>query len=296
MQRRVARYFCFRFDVDTHRCIREGVPNLIELATPLEARFTFFVNMGRAVSRPRALRRRLRDREGDEEVAAKLSPRHKLGPWGSLVAAVLNPVVGQGSPRILRELLAHGHEIGLHGGANHAIWQAEAEQWPRARVRTEIVGALRRMESLAGHRPEGFASPGWNTPDELGPVLQELGFAYLADHHGSHHPPVSTVEAAPELVSVRTDLVGEPGGVAYLEHLRARGLGEQAILADFRDRLRSADRLAVVYDHPYYAGVQQLDLIAALVRAARDLGFEVITLGEAVDRLRPDAEPKGRSA
>ena len=40
-----------RFDIDTHKCIRDGVPNLLEISEERNVRFTFFLNAGRAISR-----------------------------------------------------------------------------------------------------------------------------------------------------------------------------------------------------------------------------------------------------
>jgi hypothetical protein len=37
------KYFCFRFDVDTPKCIKKGVPNLISLSKKLDVPFTFFI-------------------------------------------------------------------------------------------------------------------------------------------------------------------------------------------------------------------------------------------------------------
>lgn len=36
----------FRFDVDTHKCIRDGVEHLLALSSKYEAPFTFFLNTG----------------------------------------------------------------------------------------------------------------------------------------------------------------------------------------------------------------------------------------------------------
>ena len=289
----MTRYFCFRFDVDTHRCVRRGVPNLIELGSRIDAPFTFFVNMGRAVSRTRLLRGR--GGSSPTRVAAKLPTRVKLGAWDSLVAAVLNPPVGTGSPHILRAAIDAGHEVGLHGGANHAEWQAEAHRWTADRVRDQVALARAALEAVIGHEPAGFASPGWNSPDPLPSILQQLGFRYMADLHGPATEPkegeagggevVTSVPGADRLVSVRTAITAEPGGVAYLENLRARGLDAPAIRADFRDRLQQAGRLAVVYDHPYFAGIQELELVAEMVELARDMGFRPVRLAHAVDAL-----------
>lgn len=283
------RYLCLRFDVDTHRCIRTGVPNLLDLAARIGARFTFFVNMGRAVSRTRALRRLVRGARRTPATAAKLPARVKLGPWDALVAALLNPRVGAGSPGVLDDALAGGHEIGLHGGTNHAAWQAAAPDWSRAHLEEEISSALGRLVAVTGRDPRGFASPGWTSPEGLPLLLEELGFRYVADAHGPRHPALSRPDGCRRLLSVRTNLCGEPGGVAYLEHLRARGLDDRAIREDFRGRLRSAGRLAVLYDHPYFAGIRELALLEELVAVAAEEGFRLVRLGEAIRGLEPGA-------
>ncbi len=302
---RVTRYFCFRFDVDTHRCIRRGVPNLMALGARIDVPFSFFVNMGRAISRARlASPRRGTPGPVHTEVAAKLPARAKLGAWDTLIAVALNPPVGAGSPHVLTDAIEAGHEVGLHGGANHAVWQAEAHRWPHHRVRAEVTGGLRAFEQATGQAPAGFASPGWNSPDPLPPILEQLGFRYMADLHGPEtgRAPGSgkgagdggrrggdrAVQLAPgtqRLSTVRTVITAEPGGVAYLENLRARGWDKSAIRADFQERLQRAGRLAVVYDHPYFAGVRELELVGDLVQLARDAGFRPVRLMDAVSAL-----------
>ena len=281
------RYFCFRFDVDTHRCVRRGMPNLLALADDLDARFTFFVNMGRAVSRAHALRRRFRTgTDGAGGTAAKLPATAKLGLRDTIIAATINPRVGAGAPHILRVAAAAGHELGVHGGANHALWQAEAQTWPADRLRSEIASARDALEAATGERPDGFASPGWNSPDTLPPIVEELGFRYLADDHGSQRDVVRIAAGTDRLLSVPTAVSAEPGGVAYLENLEARGLDRDAFHDDLRSRLADR-RLAVVYDHPYFAGIQALDRVRDAVRIARELGFRPVTIGHAVSALGP---------
>lgn len=278
------RYFCFRFDVDTHRCIRRGVPRLIDLGARIDAPFTFFVHMGRAVQRRRLVSARSADAR-QTDTAEKLPARAKLGAWDTLVAAVANPPVGKGAPHVLRQALAAGHEIGLHGGTNHAAWQADAHRWSTERVRDRVAGALATLEGITGEAPRGFASPGWNSPASLPGILEALGFRYLADLHGPGPNTVAPVPGTDRMLAVRTAITAEPGGVAYLENLRARGFDDVAIRDDFRARLSRADRLAVVYDHPYFAGIQELSLVGELVGIARELGFRPVRLDEAVASL-----------
>ena len=284
------RYFCFRFDVDTHRCVRRGMPNLLALAADLDARFTFFVNMGRAVSRIRTVRRTIRP--GAEEAgktAAKMPATAKLGVRDTLIAAIANPRVGAGAPHVLRAAAEAGHELGVHGGANHAAWQADARTWSEDRLSAEISAARNSLEAVVGERPGGFASPGWTSPDPLPRILEGLGFRYLADDHGPDRDDVRIADGTRQLLSVPTTITAEPGGVAYLENLAARGLDRTAFHDDFRRRLADR-RLAVVYDHPYFAGVQALDRVRDAVEIARELGFEVARLDQAVSGLRPPDE------
>ena len=218
----------FRFDVDTHRCIRAGVPNLLDLAREVGACFTFFVNMGRAVNHVatlRAILRRRRTIRSRGPTPPRLSARTKLGSWHYLVAALLNPRVGAGSPDVIRRAFREGHEIGLHGGRNHASWQAAARQWDARRIAREVAAGRRRLLRVAGHRGDeigGFASPGWQGPPRLWPVLASHGFRYVADTRGRHLEPCFA--PSPDAwLRVPTHLVGEPGGVAWLEHHDAIG-------------------------------------------------------------------------
>lgn len=273
------RQICIRFDVDTVRCVRQGMPALLDLAARLGVRFTFFVNMGRSVARGDVLERLVAG-SGRPDSAAKLSPLRKLGPAAAAVTALLNPRIGADHPEVLRRAVEEGHELGLHGGLNHGLWQARAAEWDQGKVREEVESGLALLRSAVGRTPAGFASPGWVTPDPLPGVIEELGFAYLADEHGTEG--VERLAHASGVASVATNFTGEPGGVAYLEHLRARGLGDGAVEADFAERLEGVESLAVVYDHPCHAGVHELPTIARMVEIALDRGFEVATLREAV--------------
>lgn len=276
----MSKLFAVRFDVDTHRCVREGMPALAALGRRLDAPFTFFVNMGRAVAWGAAFGRRR-----GAPTAAKLSAREKLGWRDWLVAAALNPPVGAGAPDVIVAARALGHEIGLHGGSNHAVWQREAATWTEDRLAREIDGVLPALTERLGAPPAGFASPGWTTHPALPTVLAARGFAYLADLHG----PGEDERTGP-ITAVRTRLTGEPGGVAYLEHLRALGLDDAAVERRFEEDLERAGSPAVVYDHPYFAGVRELRMVGRLVEIARERGYRVVPVGAVAGTIAGCAE------
>ncbi|MDA0328727.1 MAG: polysaccharide deacetylase family protein [Gemmatimonadetes bacterium] len=288
----MGKLFCFRFDVDTHCCVHEGMPALVGLGNRLDVPFTFFVNMGRAVSRRAFLRERVSSPVSPSRPqAAKLSALTKLGWGGYLKAAALNPIVGGAATGLVRAAHESGHEIGLHGGRNHAVWQLEASDWGAARVAAEIDAVLPTLSRALGDTcPQGFASPGWTSTPALDEVLAPRGFRYVADLHGpepgsgksgpTHDAERPDPPAALALPRVRTQLTGEPGGVAYLEHLRARGFADADILRRFESDLDGGARAMVVYDHPYHAGLRELTVIARMVGIVRSAGFEVVPLHE----------------
>ena len=131
------RYCCFRFDADTHACVSKGIPNLVELGENLGARFTFFVNMGRAFDRRITLAKAVGRLFGKRR-RNSISAAGKLGWQAALKAAILNPHAGRSDPAALRAAIRSGHEIGLHGGRNHARWERSAHSWSDERTRSAL--------------------------------------------------------------------------------------------------------------------------------------------------------------
>jgi len=267
--------FVFRFDIDTPTCLIEGVPPLLALSEELGVRFTFFLSPGRSILRLGALRRAFLGKPVSSARAAGLSARKKLGLRRYVQLAILNGEIGRGSPDLVRRL-AEKSDLGLHGGRNHDLWQHQAHSWSRARVEEEIDWGLEWLRGL-GIEVHGFCSPGWTQPPDLSSILVQRGFLYRADRHGADGDPVVQEEG---LANLNTNILGEPGGVAYLEHLRALGLSDAEIRDDFRARLRRSGDYAAAYDHPYFAGRHALGTLRDLVGIAQGEGFQVTTMTE----------------
>lgn len=275
--------FCFRLDVDTHVCVR-GMENLLQLGSDNpRIRFTAFFNMGKAVSRRHSLSE-LFGKPGHPRTTPQLTSLQRIGWQGVAVAGLFNPFVASPHSDLLRRTRDQGHEVGLHGGTNHATWQREAGTWSEARIRREVEWGVSRLSDALAGPVSGFASPGWTTSPFLSAVLREFGFRYLADHHA---PEAETLgfDGSHALYHVPTNMTGEPGGVGYIENLRARGLTDLQILDHFRSELKQR-RLAVVYDHPGYLGIKALSLAREMFEIAGDLGFEILTMENAMVRIR----------
>ena len=150
------KYFCFRFDVDTPKCIKSGVPNLISLSKELDVPFTFFINMGRGTSRWSFIKKKISfNGNATPHRTLKLSNLKKLGLWNYFFMAFMNPQVGNTHPDIIQALKKADHEVGLHGGSNHGEWQNESHTWGRKKILEEIMPALDSVEKVQQLKNEG---------------------------------------------------------------------------------------------------------------------------------------------
>lgn len=270
---------CFRFDVDTYPCAAKGVPNLVELARKYDTKFTFYFNMGRAIHIPTLLF--AKKPTSLPERAAKLSNMHKLGPIEYVRTALLNPRVGSSFPANIVEAHREGHEVGLHGGRNHGDWVSNAHTWSEQKVVDELDWGISRLVEAGIDDVYSFSSPGWQAPDSLHTALADRGFTSVADVHGHNEYEVSkSPHVEDDLYCIPTNILGEPGGVGYIEHLRASTGSRRSMLEKFESDLDRTGQPAVLYDHPFYAGIHELDFVDSMLKSVRDAGYKTARLDE----------------
>lgn len=274
--------FVLRFDIDTHICIGQGVPKLLRYAKQAQIQLSFFINMGKAVSRRHVLVELTGNKVTASENTYKLSNAKKLGILGYLTSAIINPWVGKNQSTILQNIVADQHDLGLHGGRNHALWQREANTRPPDWLREEIQWGIRKLSECGINKAVAFASPGWNSSAYLSKILEESGFKIIADQHGQDLKKIVSLGKSSTLISVPTNLVGEPGGVGYIEYLRARYKNDDAMLDRFAEDLKKHQNLAVMYDHPAYVGRCEIDFLGKLVKLAQNQGYSIVRISKAV--------------
>ena len=254
-------YVVFRFDIDSHICMKQGVPILLDISRKYNVQFTFFLNAGRAVSVWDTISSFFHKTEVGEHYDM-LPAYRKLG-WGQyLYAALANPKMIK-YKRQLCELISSNNEVGLHGGMNHAKWYAHAMEWNERKTESEIDRALSTVRKICPEfNPYGFASPGFVSPDRIGRILARRQFAYISDQHVLGADEV--VERRRELANVTVNLCGEPGGIAFWENRIARGFTDDGIIKEFMDFVE-AHRVVVVFDHPYVVALKKSDNIEKII-------------------------------
>lgn len=288
----------FRFDVDTLQCIDVGVPALCSILESHDLRCTFFVNFGRSISHSQQLVRRLlpKSQELDfEEYVDGLSAYERLGFKNYFRTAMFNPTLTSRKAGLSR-LAASDNEVGLHGGRNHESWACSAHKWNVERLKAELsFGVNQFYEHFPKHSLQGFSSPEWNSPYDLGAVCKSFGINYIADEYRYLFP--GNYKSTGSLESFRiihgrsvqnkvsdidypiTAGVFGRNGLGFFEGCATQSLSKGRVTALVLLVLESHDHL-IIYDHPHFVGGSGKKIFANLIVDLVSEGVVVKTINE----------------
>ena len=278
----------FRFDVDSVQCLRHGVPRLRDVASRRGVPFTFFVTFGRTFDLGSTLRQRwarwtsppTRDRSSARRNA--LSTARKLRWRGLLETIALNPHLGRRYRQEIDALHADEHELGLHGGVNHATWQRGVHRLDADQLEYLFRPAFEEFAGRYG-RPEGFASPGFEWNEDVLDLLDREGFAYAGDMTGDQPFRPENANGTPyRHYQVPVNVTGQDR-VPVVEQGLAHGHAADRIVDEAVAQIRGR-RFALMYGHPYVEGVHAavLDKIIQCVEGE----YDIVTVAEYLERWR----------
>jgi len=169
-----------KVDVCTYEGLRVGVPNLLRLLDRHGVRGSFFVALGPDTS-GRAIVRALRP-----GFLAKMRRTSAVSTYGLrtiLSGTLLPPRHMSRLAPTLREVVAAGHELAIHG-YDHRRWQDRLHRMAKQTVREEIGRAVAIYRDVTGRAPRGFGAPGWQVSAASLEVLDDIGFVYASDTRG----------------------------------------------------------------------------------------------------------------
>lgn len=171
-----------KLDVCTYEGLRRGVPNLLRLLDAHHIVASFFVALGPDTS-GRAIFRALRP-----GFVSKMRRTGAVRAYGlrTILSGTLLPPrhAGRRLAARLREVVAAGHELAVHG-YDHRRWQDGLLRMGDRRVREEMGRAMAVCQEVTGRAPRGFGAPGWQVSPTSLRLLDEMGFAYASDTRGT---------------------------------------------------------------------------------------------------------------
>lgn len=180
---------------------------------------------------------------------------------------------GEHHPDAVREIVARGHELGMHGWL-HEVWHALDADEERALA----TRATRALADAAGVQPRGFRAPGGARTARTEDLLRELGYAY--DASLGDGPRTSRLPGGlPQVPFVW------PGvdGFHYLRDVPAAPAEVARQWLAALDRTAARSGLFVLVCHPHVTGLdpERLAVLDAVVGAAgRDPRVQISTAGE----------------
>jgi peptidoglycan/xylan/chitin deacetylase (PgdA/CDA1 family) len=273
----------FRFDVDTAADIRKGIPSLLDLGRELNVRFSFYINVGKSFSFKAFLARRLKVLLGRLRFpsasraarSTRVTAYEKLGLRGILETFVWNRDLGVTYRDQLCEILKDGHEMGLHGGMNHAIWQYKLDEMTNGEVDDLFRPAYDTFVQLFG-KPVGYCSPGFVYNEHVLDIVDEYGFLYASDMEGEHpfHPAVGDKEY--EHTQIPVNVMGD-GKASFISQQLALGrTGEEMVIELLEEINRHTT--AVLYGHPSIEGGMASHVLRKTILEARAADYRVVPL------------------
>jgi len=278
------RLFSFRWDVDHHVCVTDGLPRIRQVCSDLGVKNTFFVNMGKSTDLGEWLR-------GIGKSKAKLTDPNsvslvKKAGWPRfLKETLLARPVGLSFPREIEALQSDGHELGLHGGMNHVTWSRRFDRLPDDELEADVRESHAHFQRLFG-APAGFTSPGFRSDPRVMRIVDQLGCAYDGDRIGGA-PALGGAARAHLHWTIPVTVCG-PGTVPFLEWHGARGTPDAAVL-EALDPFLASNGLVVMYGHPCYEGVRA-ELLRKVFERVLARGFRFVTHAEVATKLQTSRE------
>jgi undecaprenyl phosphate-alpha-L-ara4FN deformylase len=248
-----------KVDVCTYAGLRHGVPALLRLFDALQVRASFFVACGPDHS-GRALRRVFR--RGFLSKMLRTQAVATYG-WRTVLYGTLlpGPQIARSFPSLLRNLIAAGHEVAMHG-YDHVYWQDGVQRLSEAEVRAELERGRAVFGELLGEAPRAFGAPGWQCTPATFAAEDTLGLVYHSDTRGMS-------PFLPEMGGRRFSTVDIPTTLLTLDETYGR-IGTQArvLTAYYRQRLRPG--LNVYTAHAEMEGRAQLPILQDFLESVRD--------------------------
>lgn len=260
--------FSFRFDIDSLADVEVGVPKLIDLAKEMDVRFTFFVNMGRSFNWKTLDQGRGAGGKGYSTVK-------RLGLLRTFQTVIFNPDVGLSHKEILFKLLDYGHELGLHGGRDHPLWQWRLDTLSKDEINGLLKPAYDHFTRLFG-RPKGFASPGFRYNHYVLELMDDYGFEYASDMEGEG--PFR--QEGFRHWQIPVNVIG-PNRKPLIEHLLGLGFGEEEVGVKVKKEIGKRG-LAVMYGHPALEG--RFGGLREILTWVKDSKYQIIPMGELLEQ------------
>jgi peptidoglycan/xylan/chitin deacetylase (PgdA/CDA1 family) len=210
-----------KVDVDTLRGTLEGVPALLRMFDRHRVRATFLFSLGPDHT-GRALRRVFRPGFLSKVRRTSVASHYGLKTlmYGTLLPG---PHIGRRAGHIMRDVVAAGHEVGIHC-YDHVRWQDFVAGKDGDWTRREMQRAMESFQEVFGRRATVIGAAGWQINAHALALEEAFGFSYASDVRGESpfYPLLDGVASRcpqiPTTLPTLDELVGSGGSTAANVH------------------------------------------------------------------------------
>lgn len=89
------------------------------------------------------------------------------------------------------------------------------------------------------------------------------------------------VDKSGKIPHIGVNLLGEPGGIAFFENCRVKGMTTDEIVEQVKD-CANKNEISILYDHPYYAGIVETYTIRRIITELQEMGVEIVAIKELI--------------
>lgn len=258
--------FALRVDIDTRKCLRKGVPILLDLLKKYKIKASFYIPVGGESTILELLRHR--KNEPPRETIPKLTKLELL----RMIIAPKN--FAEENKHILKRILREGHELGVHGW-KHREWSCSLD---KIDVDDRFSKMVKKYESLLGRKPRSFAAPDFKTNERVLQALDEFNFIVASDLEGDEpfHPKMGKITL--KHVQVPITIKGE-NNLPIIEYLALKRRSDEEIVNTVIKEIERR-KLATFYIHPSFEVLQKLDVLENILRYVHENDIKTETFLE----------------
>ena len=271
-----------RVDLDFRVCVDLGLPFLLREFRRRGVRATFFAVMGPDTMG--AHRTRLRRPGYMKRLwSMNLCKMALMVGWTQLARLAGRTMVWS-DPGALRDAVAQGHELGVHG-FDHAWWAENCWSCSREELVVQVDLAVERFRRYFPDLPLVWGAPNWRCNLDAVDVVREHGAAYASDTRGAapFYPcGVDGVRALPQL----------PISLPCLHELAQHGVPMTRLPETMLSLVGDGYNLLCI--HGYYEGLLQRRTFLRFLDLAQEQGVRFAPLRDALSGAdEPEARELG---
>ena len=240
--------FGLRIDLESHKGIKEGLPNLLRLLRKYNFKASFYLVMGGESTLLEILK---------NSKSLKSSKERELKVWklGEKIRMVLFPKdFVKENLKGIKNILKEGHELGLHGW-KHRIWTRGTKIRD---IQKQIYLAFKRYQEIFKKKPESFASPAFRIDKKIMKILNEKGIKVISDLPGERIFKIQETS----IINVPITIKGENNS-PIIEDMVSKGHTDKEILEKLKKEIER-NRISTMYIHGLYEGIWKINLLEGL--------------------------------